>query len=112
MGEVAISSNSSRGRRTFARGARHGVLRDDSVCLVEQESDGRPILRAYGKSPWEPEARLVELLREWNEYGRPFTAGLRVEATPVDAPAQSASGGYVVERRWQRYAFVPLPPRS
>lgn len=100
------------GKGSAAFASAPGVLRDDSVCLVEQGSDGRPILRAYGKSPGEPEARLVELLREWNEYGRPFTAGLRVEATPVDAPAPSASGGYVVERRWQRYAFVPLPPRS
>ena len=106
----ALRESSIRGwaKGSAAFASAPGVLRGDSICLVEQGSDERPILRAYGRSAREPEALLVELLREWNDAGRPFTAGLRVEAAPVDGSGLDVGDGYVVERRWQRYAFVPL----
>jgi len=56
----------------------------------------------------EPERRLGELLGEWDERGRPYARGLRVEATPLAAEPEPAGDGYVVERRWQRFVFVPL----
>jgi len=107
----ALRESSIRGwaKGSAAFASAPGVMRGDSICLVEQGSDERPILRAYGRRAREPESLLVDLLREWNQAGRPFTAGLRVEAAPVDGPELAVPEGYLVERRWQRYAFVPLP---
>ena len=96
----------SKGSAAFASAP--GVLCDDSISLVEADDEGRPILRSYGRSADGPERRLRELLREWDEGGRPFARGLRVEATPLAGEPDRAGDGYVVGRRWQRYVFVPL----
>jgi protein-L-isoaspartate(D-aspartate) O-methyltransferase len=105
LGESSIRGW-SKGSAAFASAP--GILCDDSVCLVERGDEERPILRSHGRSAGEPERRLVELLREWDGGGRPFADGLRVEATPLGAGPGQAGDGYVVERRWQRYVFVPL----
>jgi protein-L-isoaspartate(D-aspartate) O-methyltransferase len=96
----------SKGSAAFASAP--GVLCDDAVCLVERDAEEQPILRSYGGIAGEPERRLGELLSEWDDAGRPFTSGLRVEANRLGAGARDRSTGYVVERRWHRYVFIPL----
>ena len=96
----------SKGSAAFASAP--GVLCDGSLCLVESDDEGRPILKSYVLEASEPERRLGELFVEWDEKGRPFAHGLRVEAAPLAAEPGPAGDGYVVERRWQRFVFAPL----
>lgn len=87
-----------------------GLLRDDSVCLIEPGADERPVLRAYGPAASALAERMRALLREWDDSGRPFASGLRVRATRLEGAASEAAPepGYVVDKRWHRYVFTPV----
>jgi protein-L-isoaspartate(D-aspartate) O-methyltransferase len=53
---------------------------------------------------------LIELVRAWDEAGRPGTAGLRVSAYPRDGRHRPPAGAFVIDKRWSRLVLTWSPP--
>lgn len=68
-------------------------------------------IRYYGAQP--AAQRLLELVRDWAQMGRPGTDGLRIRAYPVEADCQPGAGTLLVRKRWHQFAFDwPAPSVS
>jgi len=74
-----------------------GIRLEDGVALVVVDGSEPPALRSYGPGD-SARDRLLGLLAEWTEAGRPGVERLRISALPAGAAPRTGEGDLILRR--------------
>jgi protein-L-isoaspartate(D-aspartate) O-methyltransferase len=83
--------------RTAERAYSFGVRAADGAAAINVDGSGPPRLRTYGGGE-SARGRLLNLLAEWSQAGRPGVEQMRVTALPAGAAAQPRDGQVLLRR--------------